>query len=297
MITLAREMDIMAADTLRRFMLERAHVRGEWLHLDQTWQTLLERADYPPFVSKVLGEALTAAVLLAATIKHDGSLTLQIRGDGPIHLLVIQATAQGTVRGLAHWSRETEDTSLPGLFGSGQLLITLQSHRTHERYQSQIPLEGNSLSAALEAYFARSEQLPTRLWLMSDHQSAAGILLQRLPQEQASAEDWQRTSLLLDTLTREELLQLDAEEVLFRLFHEEQVRLFDAKNISFHCDCSQERIETMLRSLGQAEVDSILEEQGKIAITCEFCNASYTLDAVDVGQLFKPAMPGSSTLH
>ncbi|WML91967.1 Hsp33 family molecular chaperone HslO [Thiothrix lacustris] len=287
----------MSADTLRRFMLEQAHVRGEWLHLDNTWQEMLSRADYPAFVKTILGEALTAAVLLAATIKHDGALTLQIRGDGPIHLLVIQATAEGTVRGLAQWSRDAEDLTLPALFGDAQLAITLESRNSNERYQSLIPLEGDTLSAALEAYFERSEQLPTRLWLMSDDTSAAGILLQRLPQEEVNPEDWQRTSVLLDTLTREELVHLEPEEVLYRLFHEEDVRLFDAKDISFHCGCSRERVETMLRSLGQAEADTILEEQGKIEIICEFCNANYTLDAVDTNLLFKPAMPTNDTLH
>lgn len=287
----------MSADTLRRFMLENAHVRGEWLHLDNTWQEMLSRAAYPAFVKTILGEALTAAVLLAATIKHDGSLTLQIRGDGPIHLLVIQATAEGTVRGLAQWSRDADDLTLSALFGDAQLAITLESRNSNERYQSLIPLEGDTLSAALEAYFERSEQLPTRLWLMSDDTAAAGILLQRLPQEEVNPEDWQRTSVLLDTLTREELVHLEPEEVLYRLFHEEDVRLFDAKDISFHCGCSRERVETMLRSLGQAEAETILEEQGKIEIICEFCNANYTLDAVDTSLLFKPAMPTNDTLH
>ncbi|QTR45014.1 Hsp33 family molecular chaperone HslO [Thiothrix litoralis] len=287
----------MSADTLRRFMLENAHVRGEWLHLDNTWQEMLSRAAYPAFVKTILGEALTAAVLLAATIKHDGSLTLQIRGDGPIHLLVIQATAEGTVRGLAQWSRDADDLTLSALFGDAQLAITLESRNSNERYQSLIPLEGDTLSAALEAYFERSEQLPTRLWLMSDDTAAAGILLQRLPLEEVNPEDWQRTSVLLDTLTREELVHLEPEEVLYRLFHEEDVRLFDAKDISFHCGCSRERVETMLRSLGQAEAETILEEQGKIEIICEFCNANYTLDAVDTSLLFKPAMPTNDTLH
>lgn len=278
-------------------MLEHAHVRGEWVHLDQTWQEMLARAEYPAFVKTVLGEALTAAVLLSATIKHDGALILQIRGDGPIHLLVVQATSDGSVRGLAHWSREAENTTLPGLFGEGHIAITLESRKNSERYQSVIPLEGDSLTAALEAYFSRSEQLPTRLWLVSDDVSAAGILLQRLPQQQASDEDWLRASLLLDTLTPAELAHLEPEEVLYRLFHEEEPRLFEPKAIHFHCGCSRERVENMLRSLGQAEAEAVLDEQGKIVITCEFCNAGYTLDAVDVGQLFKPSMPVSDTLH
>lgn len=289
-------MNDMSADTLRRFMLERAHVRGEWLHLDQTWQEMLSRAEYPEFVKQVLGEALTAAVLLSATIKHDGSLILQIRGDGPIHLLVVQATPEGTVRGLAQWNREAENTTLPGLFGTGHIAITLESHKSAERYQSVIPMEGDSLMVALEGYFNRSEQLPTRLWLVSNDTAAAGILLQRLPQE-GSDEDWKRASLLLDTLTVEELVYLEPEDVLYRLFHEEEPRLFDPEEIRFHCGCNRAKVEGMLRSLGQAEAESILEEQGKIVITCEFCNASYTLDAVDVGQLFKPAMPANETLH
>ncbi len=278
-------------------MLERANVRGEWLHLDQTWLAMLARSEYPPLVKAVLGEALTAAVLLAATIKHDGALTLQIRGDGPIHLLVIQATAEGTVRGLAHWSREAEGATLPALFGTAQLAITLESRHSGERYQSLIPLEGDSLSAALEAYFARSEQLPTRLWLISDDTAAAGILLQRLPQATDDDDNWRRASTLLDTLTSTEMLHLEPEEVLYRLFHEEDVHLFDAKDIHFQCSCSREKVENMLLSIGQDEADSMLIEQGKIEIICEFCNASYTLDAVDVGLLFKPSMPASDTLH
>ncbi|MFN3785764.1 MAG: Hsp33 family molecular chaperone HslO [Thiothrix sp.] len=287
----------MKTDTLQRFMLERAQVRGEWLRLESTWQALLARAPYPETVRKILGEALSAAVLLSATLKHDGALVLQVHGNGPIHLLVIQANAQGTVRGLARWSHEPTDTSLAGLFGEAQLVITVESHQTNERYQSLIALEGDTLSQALEGYFARSEQLPTRLWLMADADIAGGLLLQRLPGEYSDREDWQRVSLLLNTLTPEEFRHLDAEDTLFRLFHEEDVRVFTAQPISFQCTCSRARVEDMLRSLGQAEAEAAVQEQGKIEITCDFCNASYTLDAVDIGQLFKPTMPANDTLH
>ena len=289
--------DMMAVDTLRRFMLERAQVRGEWVHLDTCWQEMLNRADYPLFVKQVLGEALTAAVLLSATIKHSGSLILQIRGDGPIHLLVVQATPQGTVRGLAQWSREANDTTLSSVFGDAQMAITLEAPNRKERYQSLIPLEGDTLAQALEAYFTRSEQLPTRLWLTANEHAAAGLLLQRLPHEQADDENWQRASLLLNTLTTDELTTLEAETLLYRLFHEEEPRLFDPSPIHFHCDCSRERVEKLVQSLGQAEATSILEEQGKIQITCEFCNASYTLDAIDVEQLYRETLPGSDSVH
>ena len=289
--------DMMAVDTLRRFMLERAQVRGEWVHLDTSWQEMLGRADYPLFVKQVLGEALTAAVLLSATIKHSGSLILQIRGEGPIHLLVVQATPQGTVRGLAQWSREPSDTTLSGVFGDAQMAITLEAPNRRERYQSLIPLEGDTLAQALEAYFTRSEQLPTRLWLTANANTTAGLLLQRLPHENADDENWQRASLLLNTLTTDELVDLEAETLLYRLFHEEEPRLFDPSPIHFHCDCSRERVEKLVQSLGQDEATTILEEQGKIQITCEFCNASYTLDAIDVEQLYRETVPGSDSVH
>ena len=289
--------DMMAVDTLRRFMLERAQVRGEWVHLDTSWQEMLGRADYPLFVKQVLGEALTAAVLLSATIKHSGSLILQIRGEGPIHLLVVQATPQGTVRGLAQWSREASDTTLSGVFGDAQMAITLEAPNRRERYQSLIPLEGDTLAQALEAYFTRSEQLPTRLWLTANANTTAGLLLQRLPHENVDDENWQRASLLLNTLTTDELVDLEAETLLYRLFHEEEPRLFDPSPIHFHCDCSRERVEKLVQSLGQDEATTILEEQGKIQITCEFCNASYTLDAIDVEQLYRETVPGSDSVH
>ena len=290
-------MNDLSADKLRKFILERSHVRGEWVHLDDTWQELLNRADYPAFVRQILGEALTAAVLLSATIKHDGALILQIRGDGPIHLLAIQATAAGTVRGLAQWNREATAQTLSALFGEAQMAITLESQNTTERYQSLIPLEGDSLAQALESYFVRSEQLATRLWLSTTEFATAGLLLQRLPQEHTSDEDWQRASTLLDTLTTTELMQLAPEQLIYRLFHEEEPRLFDAKAIQFQCSCNRERIENMLRSIGETEVQAILVEQGKIEVVCEFCNAQYTLDAIDANQLFKPTMPSSDTLH
>lgn len=285
----------MIRDILRRFILEKANIRGEWVQLEQSWHQLLERADYPPVVRKVLGEALSAAVLLSATVKHTGSLILQIRGDGPVHLLVVHATPRGEVRGLAQWTKvPAEGSDLAKIFGTGHIAITLEAASNHERYQGIIALEGNNLTQALEQYFARSEQLPTRLWLTSDHNSCAGLLLQRLPTDKysspealdAQAEDWNRVSLLLDTLTVEELRDLSAEELLYRLFHEETPRLFDPKSIKFNCNCNRQKIESMLRSLGQEEVQAILAEQGNISVTCEFCNANYAVDAVDATRLF-----------
>ncbi len=298
----------MIRDILRRFILEKANIRGEWVHLESSWHQLLERADYPPIIRNVLGEALSAAVLLSATVKHTGSLILQIRGDGPVNLLVVHATPQGEVRGLAQWnSIPPDESTLPEIFGTGHIAITLEAASNNERYQGIIALEGENLTQALEQYFARSEQLPTRLWLTSDHNSCAGLLLQRLPEDkyasteqtEAQAEDWQRVSLLLDTLTVEELRDLSAEDLLYRLFHEETPRLFAPKAVKFQCSCSQQKIETMLRSLGQAEVQAILDEQSNISVTCEFCNAKYVVDSVDAVRLFTENVVDSTntTLH
>lgn len=298
----------MIQDILRRFLLESAHVRGEWVHLDTSWQQMLQRADYPPTVRAVLGEALTAIVLLSATVKHQGSIILQIQGEGPIHLLVVQATPNGQLRGLARWKTEPQGSSLPALFGDeARMVITMEAAGKSERYQGMIALEGESLTHALEQYFQQSEQLPTRLWLTTGEQSCAGILIQRLPQvstatffdPEQQSEDWNRISMLLDTLTHEELQSLEPEALIYRLFHDESPRIFEAKSIRFQCSCSQERVDTMLRSLGEAEAKSILEEQGQIEVTCEFCNARYQLDKVDVARLFTAGVvePATHTLH
>lgn len=275
-------------DTLHRFLIERTNVRGEWVHLDATWQAVLERAEYPQAVRGVLGEAMAAVALLAATIKFEGSLILQISGDGPLSMLVVQSSGQRTLRGLAHWREEVPEGDLQQVFGDARMVITIDPGEGKERYQGIVALTGKDLGEALQGYFDRSEQLPTRLWLACDDERVAGLLLQRLPEqdEDADPDAWQRVVTLADTLADEELLGLDARDVLHRLYHEEDVRLFGRDPVSFRCDCSQERVETMIRGLGADEARAILQEQGAIDVTCEFCNAPYHFDLIDVEQLF-----------
>ena len=273
-------------DTLHRFIIERTNVRGEWVHLDATWQAVLERADYPDAVRETLGEAMAAVALLAATIKFEGSLILQINGDGPLKMLVVQATGQRTLRGLAHWEGDVPAGDLISRFGNGRIVITIDPGEGKERYQGVVGLIGDNLTEALEDYFERSEQLPTRLWLASDQGSAAGLLLQRLPGAEPDPDAWNRATMLAETVSGEELLGLDASEVLRRLYHEEDVRLFGREPVSFRCTCSRERVEDMIRSLGVEEARGIIEEQGSISVNCDFCNAHYGLDAVDVEKLF-----------
>jgi len=277
-------------DQLHRFLIENTNVRGELVHLNATWKAVLERTDYPENVRKILGEGLAACALLSATIKFKGSLILQIRGDGPLHLLVVQATSSGSMRAIARWHGEVPEDNLESIFGNGQMAITIEPD-DGEAYQGIIALQGDHLNQALEAYFQQSEQLNTRLWLITDTQVCAGLLLQELPGENPDTDAWQRTTHLASTVTPPELLQLDAREFLHRLFYEEDIRLFDPEPRYFRCNCSRDRISSMLLSLGLNEVHNILEEQGNIEVDCEFCNAHYLFDAVDVEALFACSVP------
>lgn len=277
------------SDRLFRFVFENTEVRGELVHLDASWRAVLERAHYPEPVRDLLGQAMAAATLLSATIKIDGSLHLQLQGDGPVSLLLVEVTAKRTLRGLARWSGEVPAGSLLAQVGNARLALTIDRGRGGERYQGLVPVEQDTLAATLEAYFEHSEQLATRLWLAANAQRACGMLLQRLPGTCPDDENWNRDVFLGETITDLELLQLSALEVLRRLFHEEDLRLFEPEPVSFRCSCSRGRIELMLRGLGYDEVRDIVEEQGKVNVNCEFCSQAYDFDAVDVEQLFAAA--------
>lgn len=294
----------MSKDNLRRFLLEKSNIRGSWVNLEQAWHEVQERAEYPESIKQLLGEALAAAALLSATIKHSGSLILQIRGNGPVHLLVVQATPAGDVRGLARWHSVPEmDSDLATCFGEGQMVITLESIKENERYQGIIALEGQNIAQALEQYFVRSEQLPTQIKLAANDNNCAGLLVQQLPEQadqdkEEIAENWSRVATLANTATEHEMLSLSSEELLYRLFHEEDARVFEHKPMRFYCDCSQERVERTLTSIGEEEANSIIEEQGSISMTCEFCNATYHFDAIDIRNLFATHhIAPNTTLH
>lgn len=285
-------------DLLHRFIIENTRVRGEMVQLQETWRTVLDRYDYPDTVKSILGEAFAACALLSATIKYDGSLILQIRGDGPLHLLVVQATSEGTLRGLARWHGEVPEENLHDIFGNGQMVMTIEPP-DGEPYQGVIALQGEHIKDAIENYFLQSEQLNTRLWLASNSELCVGFLLQELPLSEAEKNssafeehnDWQHAEHLANTLTKDELLSLSIREILHRLFHEDDIRLFDPSALSFRCGCSNERIQKMIVSLGEEEARSIIAEQGSIKVDCEFCNAHYSYDSIDVEQLFTETTP------
>jgi len=280
-------------------MFEQNPIRGQHVSLDASWQKIISQSEAEGYALTLLGQALAAVTLLVDTLKIDGSVSLQIRGSGAIHLLVAEATSKNTIRGIVRQSRELNtETSLRDIFGTDKLVITIKNG-AGKPHQGVVPLSGNSLSAALQAYFDQSEQLPTRFWFACNKKSATGLLLQKMPDELVDNDAWNRLLHLASTTSDEELLGLKAEQLLYRLFHEEDLRLFDSNVIKFACSCSPQRTRDMLISLGKTEIEEIINEQDEVNITCEFCNAQYAFDSVDLGQLFldNDFIEPSSTRH
>lgn len=297
-------------DCLHRFLFEHYPIRGHIVHLDASWRALLEHREYPANVRDTLGEAVAASVLLAATLKFDGTLSLQLKGQGPMHLLLAQCSNQLGVRAVARYRHQVERRDLSGMSGEGNLTVTLENEDLSQRYQGVVPLSGARLADCLRDYFESSEQLPTRLWLHATEQGASGLLLQRLSQdadskrgEGASAAEiddaWRRVQLLGDTLRPEEIQTLSDRDILRRLFAEDDVRLFEPAPVFFRCRCSRERVASMLRALGAEEVRSVLAEQGKVEVRCDFCNRAYVFDSVDTEQILSslPTSERSDTRH
>jgi molecular chaperone Hsp33 len=302
------------ADTLRRFVFERYPFRGQLVHLGSAWKAMMEHHEYPDEVRDSLGEAVAAAALLSSTLKYEGLLSLQLRGAGPMHLMLVECTNGLALRAVARFRDPPATRDLRVLSGDGTLAVTVESENAPNRYQGIVPLTGASMSDCLRQYFEQSEQLPTRLWLRADGQSASGLLLQRLPvttkpagvtesgaggvSEDEIEDAWHRVQLVAGTVTPAELAELGDRELLRRLFAEDDVRMFESAPVFFRCRCSRERVENMLKSLGMAEVGSVLEEFGQVEVRCEFCSRAYRFDAVDVGAIFKEtARGGGAGVH
>lgn len=279
-------------------MFEEIGVRGLWVKLAKSWQTTRQNQHCPLNVQLQLGQAVTAAVLLSATIKFNGSLILQAQGNGALKTLVAQTTHDRKIRGLVHNDGETGTSSLEEMFGEGRLVLTIDTPN-RQPYQGIVPLAGVNLACALENYFNQSEQLSTRLWLFADETRAAGLLLQELPSELSSKEDWERVTLLAGTVTEQELLNLDCESLLYRLFNEETVRVFTGETVKYECSCTQAKIENALRLIGHDELENILRERVDIEVNCEFCNKCYSFDRIDIERLFlwDKNMPSDSTIR
>jgi molecular chaperone Hsp33 len=275
------------SDTLQRFIFENAATRGELVRLDATWRAVLSKHDYPEPLARVMGEMMAACALLAATLKFNGVVIMQIQGSGPVRLVIVECTAKFAMRATAKWEGELKDADFTKLIGDGKFAITLDPKDGSNTYQGVVALEGNTVAEVLEHYMEHSEQLDTRLVLAADPFLACGLLVQRLPGEVSEDEDaWNRINQLTATLSAQELVRLPFAEIVHRLFHEEDVRIFDPQPVHFECSCSRDRVGNMLRMLGLAEVRSILVEQGQVEVACEFCNQRYVFDPVDAEQLF-----------
>jgi molecular chaperone Hsp33 len=294
-------------DTLQKFMFDNTPVRGELVEMSDTWREILSRRDYPRAVRSLLGEMLSAAALLSANLKFNGALVMQIHGDGPVTLLVVECDADLQMRAtakLAEGAVVIDDATLTELVnrgGNGRFAITLDPKDKlpgQQAYQGIVPLDGASVAVVIENYMMRSEQLDTRMWLAADDQVSRGLLLQKLPGEggiHAPTEDaleaWDRTVMLASTLRPDELLSTDIQTVMRRLFWEETIRVFDPLHPAFHCSCNRERVGNMLKMLGQEEIDSAIAELGHLGIDCDFCGQHYDFDKVDCAQLFAAEIP------
>ncbi|NIF33975.1 Hsp33 family molecular chaperone HslO [Enterobacter sp. Cy-643] len=288
-------------DQLHRYLFENHAVRGELVTVSETWQQIMANHDYPQPVKKILGELLVATSLLTATLKFDGDITVQLQGDGPMTLAVINGNNKQQMRGVARVQGDIPaDAALKDLVGNGYLVITI-TPAEGERYQGVVGLEGDTLAACLEDYFMRSEQLPTRLFIRTgevDGKAAAGgMLLQVLPAQNAETDDFNHLATLTETIKAEELLTLPANDVLWRLYHEEEVTLYDPQDVEFKCTCSRERCADALRTLPDEEVDSILAEDGEIDMNCDYCGSRYVFDSMDIAAIRNNASPADPQVH
>jgi molecular chaperone Hsp33 len=273
---------------VRGFLFEQLDIRGAWVQLGPAWREMIAGRGYPEPAIELLGQLAVVTTLITANLKQAGRLTFQLRGEGAVSLLVMDCDEQLRLRGMARTPSELPAGSLPALLGEGVLTLTLDTAGMRQPYQSHVPLQGETLAAVFEHYLEQSEQTPTRLWLAADREAAAGLFLQALPGADARDVDgWNRLQVLAGTVRAEELLGLGSIKLIERLFPEEDVRVYDPRPVSYYCPYDPAKIYSMLRSVGQAECESILAEHGEIRVHDDICNHEYVLDAAAVAALFK----------
>lgn len=277
------------ADIRTRFIFDDMPVRGLHVRLENVWKHIVGQKHYPAAIRRALGELLAAGALLSGNLKTDGTLIVQVQGQGRLKMLVVEATSDQTVRATARWDETAEindDESLTDLLGSNSVFVLTLQPKDAEPWQGVVPLEGGCIAQMLINYTKRSEQLETQIVLASSDDACGGLLVQRLPETEPDAASWEHVGTLVQTLTPEELSGLDAQHVLYRLFHETPPRVFDPESIEFACTCSRGKVSDMLLMLGGEEVGGVVAEQGSIQIDCDFCHAKYVFDETDVNALF-----------
>lgn len=272
-----------------RFIFDHAPVRGLHVQLNDVWQHIVERKHYPLAIRRALGELLAAGALLSSNLKLDGTLIIQVQGQGILKLLVVEATSDDTCRATARWDETAnipDDMDLNTLLGENSIFVMTLQPKDGEQWQGVVPLEGGNIATMLMNYMARSEQLETYIVLAANETSVGGLLLQKLPEEYLDDDSWNTLTSLSQTLTETELLNLDGQNILYRLFHETPPRVFPAETLEFACTCSRGKVSDMLLMLGGEEVGKAIADEGSITVDCDFCNEHYTFDETDVNALF-----------
>ena len=275
-------------DTLQRFIFEHANIRGEIVHIEKTFQTIMNQRNYPPMVKNLLGEAIVSCLLLASSIKFEGSLNLQFQGDHRLPLLLVQCDHELNIRAFAKFTEDLEIIEYATAFLQGQMVLTISQNNQTQVYQSMVPIQATSMSENLMTYFAQSEQVATRVWLAVNDEMAAGMLLQLMPGQDTLQREqfWEYAVQLGQTVSEEELLTLDNPTLLYRLYNETELRLFETRPTCFQCRCNKEKMKQVITTLGKEDAEALLQEQGVIEISCDFCNQKYSFDSIDVAMLF-----------
>jgi len=278
---------------LQGFLLEQEGIRGALVRLNETWTQIVSEHRYPSTVRGVLGEGVAATVLLASGLKGKPSVSMQLQGNGPLSLLVVQCSRELRVRGMAQWHDHNENVTL---IGEGRLAVTLDTGESQGIFQGIVPLVGSGIDGCLEAYFGQSEQLPTRLVLSADEPTAAGLLLQSLPGHESSTEKFETAAALAKAVEPAALMQEPAATLLPALFPNHMIRLFDARPVLHDCRCTPEHLAGIARMLGADELRGILAERGNVELTCEFCNRAFRYDADDIETIVRGETPAAA-LH
>lgn len=280
-----------STDVLNRYIFDELHVRGELVQLEKTYQDILADHAYPDAVKTLLGELITATCLLTATLKFEGEIAIQIQGNGPIGYLAVNGNHQQEMRAIAKVAEQTDATALLDLVGKANMVLTIRP-KQGEPYQGIVAIDKPTLAECFAHYFEVSEQIPTKLWLFADPktQKAAGSLVQLLPDgddKAKQASDFEHLCQLTQTIKADELFTLDAQTILYRLYHQEEVRLFDPQLVSFKCSCSEEKCLTAISQIDTQEVESIIAEEGAVKMTCDYCHTTYSFDEAALAPLLE----------
>lgn len=276
-------------DTLQRFLFEHANIRGEIVHLDGVYQTIMNQHPYPAEVKRLLGEALVSCLLAVGTIKFEGEISLQFHGDERLPLLLVQCDHLLNVRAFAQYQDDLDSTAYDDAFVHGKLVLTINQYQKTQAYQSVVPIHSTEMAENIMHYFAQSEQISTRLWLAVNDERAVGMLLQLLPEKDSLQREqfWEYAVQLGQTIEENELLTLDNETILHRLYHETELRLYPERTVRFRCRCNEEKMKQVLTVVEADELQALLQEEGEVTIRCDFCNKAYTFDVIDVAMLLR----------